>query len=115
VVNYWPRWRVARLERRLAAAFAQWVRDGRPLVVLPPDPPCPTGHLETVTIPDLLGGDGMMTACAHCKLILDQPPPVPDCTNPTGGHRFPAYNMPGETARGGPCIHCDMPFPKETP
>lgn len=77
MLNYWPRWRVARLERRVvavvAAAFAQWERDGRPLVVLPPDPPCPTGHLETVTVPDLLGGPGTMTVCAHCKLILDQP------------------------------------------
>lgn len=36
---------------------------------------------------------------------------VPDCTNPTGGHRFPAFNLPDEPARGGPCIYCGIPFP----
>lgn len=77
MLNYWPRWRVARLERRLAAAFARWERDGRPLVVLPPDPPCPTGHLETVTVADLLGGHGTMMVCAHCSLVLDQPAKEP--------------------------------------
>ena len=73
MLNPWTRWRIARFKRRFIAAWDQWERDGCPLVVLPPHPPCPTGHLETVTIRDLLGGPGMLTACAHCKLVLDQP------------------------------------------
>lgn len=70
----WRRYRLARLKRRYLAAVAQWRRDGCPLIVLPPEPPCPTGHLETVTIPDLLGGSGTVTACAHCHRVLDQQP-----------------------------------------
>lgn len=41
----------------------------------------------------------------------DQLTRAPDCTNPTGGHRFPAFNLPGEPAQGAPCIHCGLPFP----
>lgn len=105
-------WKRRRLEHKLAAGLAKWEQEGRPLVVLPPRPPC--DHLDTATMPDPFHSSGTVTVCAYCSVVLDQQPThVPDCTNPTGGHRFPAFNMPGEPAQGGPCIHCGLPFPAE--
>lgn len=69
-MRWWRSYRLRRLERKLAVALAKWERAGRPLVVLPPLPPC--DHLDTVTVPDLFHGHGMLTVCAYCSRVLEQ-------------------------------------------